>query len=82
VRAHRSPAFRWCIALVVGAAVCAMPGALLAQSVSDGTGATLADALRPGDRVTVSLPGDVTIKGRFVQVSPEALIVSVPRKEC
>jgi hypothetical protein len=38
----------------------------------------LAKALRHGDKVSVTLPGEVTVKGIFVQVSPDLLMVQTP----
>jgi hypothetical protein len=40
--------------------------------------AELDHALRPGDRVNVTLPDSTHVTGRFIQVSPELLAVETP----
>jgi hypothetical protein len=49
-----------------------VPSSGFAQPVADDAAvAKLETALRPGDKVTVSLPGDARVSGHFIQVSPE-----------
>ena len=74
--ARCSSAARVVVVLLLGAAAYAAPTPALAQLAADDAAVAALDrALRPGDKVTIALPGDARLTGRFILVSPEFLAV-------